>query len=294
MSLAPRSWNMDIKTIPLYHYNYAHGVPNVGDFCGRFIVENMSSKQVIYTDIASDVHKYATIGSIITEAVGKNTFFWGSGIKTEKRVPPSHSTYLAVRGPLTYSVLKKNSVECPKIFGDPALLLPLIIEKPRLSVKYNIGIIPHFFDKRFIHRESEIYNLKEEATVIDIDTDDITGFVQKIHECEFIISSSLHGVIISHAFGIPAIWMRFSRDVRIGGGSSFKFHDYFLSCGIELYTPPVVNPIKDYKKMLGLQKNNQHLISINNFNALPLIECCPFLNSSRKEKLKTKFMSHAW
>tara|TARA_Y100001968_G_C19409170_1_gene745370 strand:- start:478 stop:1326 length:849 start_codon:yes stop_codon:yes gene_type:complete len=282
-----------MKNIPLFYYNYPNGIPNIGDYLGKFIVENLSSKQITYTDFVSDVKKYATIGSIINQAAGKNTIFWGSGIKSEKWIPPSHSKYLAVRGPLTYRMLNNNNIQCPKILGDPALLLPLILEKPKISVKYNIGIVPHYFDERFIQREFEKANLKE-VTVISCETDDVKGFVRKISQCEFIISSSLHGVIISQAFGVPAIWMRFSEDDRIGSSSPFKFHDYFLSCSIELYTPPVVNPLEDYEKMLGLLKNNKHLMSINNFNILPLIDSCPFLNSSSKDEFKNKVISHGW
>ena len=283
----------NMQDIPLFYYSHPNGVPNIGDYLGKIIVENMSSKQITYTDIATDVQKYATIGSIINQAAGKNTIFWGSGIKSEKWMPPSHSSYLAVRGPLTYRLLNNNGIHCSKIFGDPALLLPFILEKPKISTNYNIGIIPHYFDEHFIRREFEKSDLKE-VTVISCETDDVKSFIEKISQCEFIISSSLHGVIISQAYGIPALWMKFSEDDRIGSSSPFKFHDYFLSCSIELYTPPVVNPFESYREMLNFQKNNKHLMSINNFNALPLIDSCPFLDPSKKDSFKSKALSHAW
>lgn len=282
-----------MSSISLFWYSYPNEIPNIGDYLGKFIVQNLSEEKVTYTDIATNVPKYATIGSIINQNVGENTIFWGSGIKSEKWVPPNHSKYLAVRGPLTYRLLYKNGIRCQKVFGDPALLLPLILEKPNKPKSYKIGIIPHYFDEKYVTEEFEKDGI-DDVTIISCITDDVGAFVEKICQCEFIVSSSLHGVIISQAYGIPALWMRFSEDDRIGSSSSFKFHDYFLACGIELYTPPVINPIKDYPKVLEMIKAHPYLMSINNFNVLPLIESCPFLDLSKKDSLKHEAFSYAW
>lgn len=282
-----------MNKIPLFWYSYPNGIPNIGDYVGKFIVQNMSGKSVTYADISTNAPKYATVGSIINQNTGKNTTFWGSGIKSEKWVPPNHSKYLAVRGPLTYRLLCKNGIHCHKVFGDPALLLPFFLKKPNVAKSYKIGIVPHYFDEQFIRTEFE-NNDMEETTIISCVTDNVETFVEKITQCEFIVSSSLHGVIISHAYGIPAIWLKFSEDDRIGSSSPFKFHDYFLSCGIELYTPPVINPIRGYREILKMRQEYAYLMSINNFDVVPLIESSPFSDSSKKDSLKSKAMSYAW
>ena len=65
----------------------------------------------------------------------------------------------------------------------------------------------------------------DEIKIIDI-CSETHDFVDQIKQCDKILSSSLHGVIASDAYGIPNLWIKMSNKV---GGGSFKFEDYFLS-----------------------------------------------------------------
>ena len=47
---------------------------------------------------------------------------------------------LAVRGPLSRNYLLENGVDCPDVYGDPALLFPKYY-KPHIYKKYKLGII---------------------------------------------------------------------------------------------------------------------------------------------------------
>jgi hypothetical protein len=70
--------------------------------------------------------------------------------------------------------------------------------------------------------------------VIDLRLDEdntIEKIIDKIKSCRCTISSSLHGFIVTHAYGIPGTWCKFSNNV-IGDG--FKFIDY-LSAYTDLY-----------------------------------------------------------
>ena len=51
-----------------------------------------------------------------------------------------------------------------------------------------------------------------------------------IQKCSRIISSSLHGIIIAEALGIPSAWVEFSDKVKSSG---MKFYDYFYGSGRE-------------------------------------------------------------
>ena len=54
--------------------------------------------------------------------------------------------------------------------------------------------------------------------------DDVGSFISQLTECEFILSSSLHGLIMADSFGIPNQWMVLSDKVE---GKNFKFYDYY-------------------------------------------------------------------
>lgn len=79
-----------------------------------------------------------SVGSIIQYYDSSRAVIWGSGlISSDVREPKG--TYLALRGPVSKSLLKISG-NLP--FGDPAILLPCIY-KPKIGPRKNIGLIPH-------------------------------------------------------------------------------------------------------------------------------------------------------
>jgi hypothetical protein len=166
------------------------------------------------------------VGSILNRA-RPNFFVWGAGYMNERQ----HSEggeFFAVRGALSAQKLFQDGFTYCSTWGDPALLLPLLY-KPDCPKKYLVGIIPHHSDN-----QSWLDKYKGRAEIIQIMTSkkrSIENVVDKICSCEYILSSSLHGLIVAHSYHIPAIWIRENRAV-----GTFKFYDYFSSVGIRQYT----------------------------------------------------------
>ena len=50
--------------------------------------------------------------------------------------------------------------------------------------------------------------------------------------CAYIVSSSLHGICVAEAYGIPAVWVRLADNI-VGG--EFKFRDYYASTGRDMH-----------------------------------------------------------
>lgn len=65
------------------------------------------------------------------------------------------------------------------------------------------------------------------STIIDTEQEP-EEFLKKVQECEFILTSSLHGLIIADSFGIPNIRLKIT-DKIIGG--DYKFNDYYTAYG---------------------------------------------------------------
>lgn len=153
---------------------------------------------------------------------------------------------LAVRGRLTNEKIINDGYKGCNVFGDPALLLPLIV-KPSSEKKYNLAIIPHW-------REYDYFQSKYggQYKVLDIRTTDVEYFVKELTLCKYVLSSSLHGIILSHAYNIPALWIKHGYIDTDG----FKFYDYFSS--VEL---PFYNGFDDFDQYL---KNNSWKLLFEN------------------------------
>jgi hypothetical protein len=58
--------------------------------------------------------------------------------------------------------------------------------------------------------------------------------VGAIAGCDFVLSSSLHGLVVADSFGIPNAWLRVSDRQR---GEGFKYRDYYAAFGLEAGEP---------------------------------------------------------
>lgn len=214
-----------------------------------------------------------SVGSIITWLTKPSTIIWGSGMQ----VPTDPIMYngvevkpykvAAVRGPLTRKHLLQKGIDCPEVFGDPALLFPRYY-KPNVSKKYKYGIIPHFKDKKSESLKPFLDN--KNFHIIDIqDFSDWRNFINEINSCEFIISSSLHGIIIADAYEVPNCWVEFD-SVNL---KRFTFQDYFHSVGkSDINEPLKISEIQNPERLSQLKNEWKPVV----IDLDKLLEACPF------------------
>ena len=53
--------------------------------------------------------------------------------------------------------------------------------------------------------------------------------MEKVRMCDYVVSTSLHGIVVADALGIPSKWFQFSNSTTQKTEGSFKYHDYLWS-----------------------------------------------------------------
>lgn len=276
------------KAINLFWYKYNNGNGNFGDELNPYIIKHLTGKTIKYLPIPDTRIRrllklmkrtirrsisfdnfiyviqslkyrkyYVAIGSVISIVNGKNCHVWGAGL-VHKNSKIKNCKFHAVRGEITRKRIKELGFNVPPAIGDPALLLPIIYQ-PSSEIKYDLGIIPHYIQMPDLLKEC----VRNENNVLIIDLlNDIETVIEQISSCKKTISSSLHGLIVSHAYGIPSLWCNLGESSL--AGDDIKFDDYFSSVDIPFYKRREI----DLKGDFILQSNKL----FNNFSRFSLIK----------------------
>lgn len=204
---------------------------NLGDYFGVIVVNWMLQRKGLSLDDYVEKKKHLlTVGSGAVKSY-QNMTIWGSGV--ERELPQRFRRFLqrswyrkldirAVRGPKSRAYLMKLGHKVPEVYGDPAILMPLIYNNlsDGYSDEYNISIIPQLVT------EKSIRDKYPGAHIISMNTNDYKSVIDQIIQSKLIISSSLHGVILADAYGVPSVWYR-----GLGKDIDFKYLDYYASTG---------------------------------------------------------------
>jgi len=213
--------------LPITIYWYRGAQLNIGDEITPYLLAKILGLSA--NDIQRAQKEPARIPGLVLVSIGsvlrlcnKNTLIWGSGIRNIDQPVANAHRFCAVRGPLTRRRLVELGYSCPEIYGDPALLLPRYY-RPEVARRYALGIIPHLVDYDSIAR---MYKDEDDILIIDVRTADVESIVNQVLSCECTVSSSLHGIVLSIAYGIPTRWMKCTDKIM---GDDTKFYDFFIS-----------------------------------------------------------------
>ncbi|SDL41648.1 Polysaccharide pyruvyl transferase [Salinimicrobium catena] len=243
---------------------------NFGDALVPWLVKKISGKGVEWNSkkTLKKTKIFFVIGSILEQA-HKNCIVWGAGvINSHSRIKPSN--FLAVRGPISYSRVLASGEKMEPIWGDPALLCPMVYPAPKKKQRDIITIIPHYMDYGDVKKK---FKDQKGYEILDLKVTDVELIIDKIATSKIVFSSSLHGLIVAHAYGIKAIWVQFSERLD---GDDIKFNDYFMSVGIRLYKP--FDFTEDLmSRSFSNDRSLPHLPTLQKVQ-MNLIRTCPFFN----------------
>lgn len=140
----------------------------------------------------------------------------------------------ALRGNLTKQIMETRmgcSINVP--LGDGALLSSLIFDQPKAK-KYSVGIIPHISETK-LDSFHALQNQTPFSVLINFRENPLQ-VLEQISQCECIVSSALHGLIVADSLNIPNMWIEES---QLHPGGMHKFLDYY-----SVYDSPPLSPKK--------------------------------------------------
>lgn len=233
----------------MYRVKYAD-IPNAGDQLNIYIMKRIFHIDMVCADspLNTDI---VGIGSCLRDFYYNKRFrirvsqvlrqknvihVWGTGfLYEEKEKNPRffrNMIFHALRGELSKQRVEKIT---KKPLGDIPLcdggILTSELFDHRIEKKYELGIIPHFREQdeplfqemKRISKRSVLINLREDPIKV----------CEKIGSCDYILSSSLHGLIIADSFHIPNLHIKVSNKPL---GDGFKFRDYYSGYGLDTGT----------------------------------------------------------
>lgn len=269
---------------------YYAQLPNMGDLLNPLIVKEIfgidSERHTFLTcelsGIGSGLGQFTMIGSPVEKIIKKTSSFfirrkvyiWGTGFindnnGNDKEFFRKNMEFCAVRGNLSKARVEKilnKKLDIPT--GDAGILADRLI-KEKITKKYKVGIIPHFKEQDHpIFKEMK--DKYDNSIIIDLRLDPVE-VVRLIAECETIISTSLHGLIVADSFHIPNQHIVVTNNMK---GDGFKYRDYYSAYNVEV-KPINLNtqPIPEVEDIINNYKLTKEMIETKKKE---LIECFPF------------------
>lgn len=212
--------------VPLLYWD---GKPNFGDMIGPYLISKITGKPVLNIKDSSS-SGFMSVGSVLQLANRKGLVVWGSGLidapseKLVAQLKKYNPEVLSVRGMETAAHLEKAGIKVKnsKAVGDPALIMPQFYSPKSTKTIGKLAVCPHYIHK------SKFLGLSDNVCIVDVQ-EDIESVIDEINSSEVCISTSLHGLIIAQAYGVPWVWLEIV-DKNLGGGD-FKFKDFFSTLG---------------------------------------------------------------
>jgi len=187
----------------------ARPVRNFGDLLGPVVVRELVAQ--LGLGPAGQRRRLLAIGSVLH--FGRpGDVVWGAGRNAKAADEVEGLDVRAVRGPRT-------AAGHPGVLagGDPALLLGGL--RPELVVppehRSGVAIVPNLNELVGMRRHRGVVNPRAPLARV----------LRRLASSELVVGSSLHGIVVAEALGVPA------RAVRSAAEPALKYEDHYLATG---------------------------------------------------------------
>lgn len=203
---------------------------NLGDALSAIVVQAISGRRLRHIHFDEPRERLVAVGTIGQWQRRGKVHLWGTGVDPFRNAisspiaqylrPPNTEFYVhAVRGPLSAAALRSAGIDVPAVFGDPVMLMPRIFAK-QPSCTAELGVVVHISELEnhsataAVRRDYIRYNipaaLADSIRIINTYTSpslaSLRRKVAEITSCRRVLSTSLHGLVIAEAYGIPCAW----------------------------------------------------------------------------------------
>ncbi|MBK8288968.1 MAG: polysaccharide pyruvyl transferase family protein [Cellvibrionales bacterium] len=289
-------------SISVYYFD-TDNIQNFGDVINPLIVSKISFRPVVKESIKKA--QLLAIGSILQCLVKENPrlkdrikknfqkkiHVWGTGLisplETGAFLRRAMSIH-ALRGKYTRAELARHTKQdlsgIP--LGDPGLLASrLLTTLP--EKRFKVGIIPHYVDQ-YDPAVQTLKSLHPSSTVIPVLGDPVET-LNKIAQCEIVLSSAMHGLIAADSLNIPNQWIQFSDKLT---GGTFKFNDYYSVFDIVPIAWNVRNKTITVENILSIP--DQYRITPDQVKQVQdvLVEAFPFRSQAPSCATQPKMLSN--
>mmetsp|Transcript_32871 Transcript_32871/g.37402 ORF Transcript_32871/g.37402 Transcript_32871/m.37402 type:complete len:947 (-) Transcript_32871:161-3001(-) len=218
------------------------GNSNGGDAFGPVVAKHILGSRgnqtvpVGATDFKKSPVGLAAVGSTVQWLLKKpGIVLWGVGLINDVELGVGKVAagveIPSVRGPRTRDIILLYKSLNPLPISDPALIAADVYPLDNLMQQQQqreVCFIIHGVDRAYAF---EVCPLCKEHLVNNYNKN-MTQMFLNLKSCKRVISSSLHGIVFSHSFGIPALPVAVGD--RIMGGD-FKYRDYMHSIGMTYF-----------------------------------------------------------
>lgn len=267
---------------------YYASVPNMGDILNKDIIEKCFGYKVArksyltakISGIGSGLGNYTYEGEAwkkflkaISGIVYPEVYIWGTGFIRYKEIddnfykPKMH--ICAVRGELSRKRVERilgHRINIP--LGDAGILASYLLEDD-IKKSYDVGIIAHYKEQTepiF----SDLLKKYPNSCFIDVRKKPI-DVVKAIAQCNIILSSSLHGLIIADSLRIPNKHIVVTDNLL---GDGFKFDDYYSAYDLNHeYIDLRVEELKSLSKVIDEYKITDSMMDEKKAD---MLNCFPF------------------
>jgi hypothetical protein len=205
-------------------------VANLGDQLTPLLLKHFAGLDVQWAPPAeADIVCCGSVLDVLPRSGWRGTVIGAGQLHRGTVTDLRDANVLAVRGMLT-----RERVQCAgtPVVGDPGLLASELVTPVPNSIE--LGVLPHWSDHElWLFEQANALKYKYAVpTLIDI-TGDPLDVIRQIGSCRKVVTSSLHGVVVADAFGIPrrAELAPSMMTNAAWEGGRFKWSDYGSSLG---------------------------------------------------------------